>query len=279
MSLLTRPGATLAYKLHGAEGPGIPRVLLIQGVGVAGSGWQPQVDELAPDHQLLTYDNRGLGQSRLEPRAALSIEQMADDARALLDAVGWESAHVVGHSMGGVIAQELALKHRRRVLSLALLCTVARGRDAVRMTPRMMWTALRTNFGTRASRRRAFLELIYPKSLLASADCPALAAQLAPLFGHDLAEQPRIALQQAMALRQHDASSKLGELSGLPTLVVSAEHDPIAPPRYGRELATRIPGAQFIVVPQASHGVPIQCAPQINRLLIELFASANAVRE
>lgn len=279
MSRLARPGASLAYRLHGTEGPSSPKVLLIQGVGVAGSGWQPQVDELAPDHQLLTYDNRGLGQSRLEPGAALSIEQMADDARALLDAVGWESAHVVGHSMGGVIAQELALKHRRRVLSLALLCTVARGRDAVRMTPRMMWTALRTNFGPRASRRRAFLELIYPKSFLASADGPALAAQLAPLFGHDLAEQPRIALQQAMALRQHDTSSRLGELSGLPTLVVSAEHDPIAPPRYGQDLAARIPGARFLMIPHASHGVPIQCAPQINRLLTELFALANAVRE
>jgi aminoacrylate hydrolase len=206
MRSLNHHGATLHYELHGAAGE---PVLLIQGVGVIGNGWKPQVDGLSASHRLLTFDNRGIGQSTLAKGAPFSIEQMADDARALMDAAGWDSAHVVGHSMGGVIAQRLALTHPKRVRSLALLCTVARGKDAVRMTPQMMWTALRTSLGPKAARRRAFLELIYPKPFLVTADCTALAAELAPLFGHDLATQPPIAMKQAMALRRHDCSGEL----------------------------------------------------------------------
>ena len=82
----------------------------------------------------------GLGASTFESGGKLTIEHMVDDAVAVMDAVGWQAAHVVGHtlrhSMGGVIAQRLALKHRQRVRSLTLMCTVARGRDATRLTAR-----------------------------------------------------------------------------------------------------------------------------------------------
>lgn len=272
MPQLSHRGATLHYELHGDRGE---PMLFIQGVGVVGNGWKPQVDGLAANHRLLTFDNRGLGQSTLPADGTLSIEAMADDACALLDAAGWDAAHLVGHSMGGVIAQRLALTHPRRALSLALLCTVARGADAVRMTPRMIWTGLRTNVGTKAMRRRAFLELICAPEFLASADCAALARELAPLFGHDLAEQPPIAMKQAMALRRYDSSAELAKLAGIPTLVVSAEHDPIAPPRYGRQLATLIPGARFVEITGASHGVPIMRAAEVNQLLAGFLATAQ----
>ena len=264
-------GAALHYELHGHAGP---PVLLIQGVGVIGHGWKPQVDGLASTHRMLTFDNRGIGLSSLRRGAPFSIEQMAEDARALLDAAGWDSAHVVGHSMGGVIAQRLALAAPSRVQSLSLLCTVAHGADAVRMTPRMLWTALRSNLGPKPSRRRAFLGLIYPAPFLATADCAALAATLAPLFGHDLAGQSPVAMKQAMALRKHDCSPELSQLAGVPTLVLSAAHDPIAPPRFGRALAALIPGARFLEIPDASHAVPIQHAVEVNRLLAAHIAAA-----
>ena len=75
------------------------------------------------------------------------------------------------------------------------------------------------------------------------------------------------------AMRAYDATDRLADLSGLPTLVVSAVYDPIAPPRIGRVLAAGIPGARYVEVPDASHGVPIQCADQVNALLLEHFAS------
>ena len=103
--------------------------LLIQGVGVVGACWRPQVAALARHYQTLFFDNRGIGESTAG-HGSVRIEAMAEDARALMDEAGWDSAHVMGHSMGGVIAQQLALDCPKRVRSLSLLCTFARGRDA-----------------------------------------------------------------------------------------------------------------------------------------------------
>jgi pimeloyl-ACP methyl ester carboxylesterase len=90
--------------------------------------------------------------------APLTVAQMAGDALALMDNEGWETAHVVGHSMGGLIAQHIALTKRHRVRSLALLCTFARGSDATKITAWMIWVGLQTRIGTRTQRRRASLE-------------------------------------------------------------------------------------------------------------------------
>ena len=91
-----------------------------------GGAWAPQIEALSGRFQCLSFDNRGLGQS--QPLGArLTVEQMAEDALALMDAQGWASAHLIGHSMGGLIALQGALSARARVLSLSLLCTFARG--------------------------------------------------------------------------------------------------------------------------------------------------------
>lgn len=272
MPFIDHHGARLHYELHGKAGE---PVLFIQGVGVIGHGWQPQVAGLAAHHRILTFDNRGIGKSTMIKGAPFSIEQMADDARALMDAVGWISCHVAGHSMGGVIAERLAITHPHRVRSLALLCTVARGADAARIPAEIMGTALRVKLGPKASRRRAFLELIYPEPFLDTVDCDALAAQLAPLFGHDLATQPLIAVKQAMALRNHDCTSELPRLAGIPTLVVSATHDRIAPPRFGRQIAALIPGARCIEIPDASHGLPMHQADMLNRLIADFILEVS----
>ena len=142
-------GCHFAYRMRG-DGP---PVLLIQGTGVHGDGWQPQVDGLAGRYRCLSFDNRGVGRSQ-PVGAVLSVAQMADDSRALLDAVGWESAHVVGHSLGGPIAIQLALQSPTRVRSLALLCTTARGRDVFPLTLRSLGLALRMQVGPRVLRRR-----------------------------------------------------------------------------------------------------------------------------
>lgn len=141
----------------------------------------------------------------------------------------------------------------------------------------MLWLGLRSAVGTRRMRRRAFLEIVLPPAALAAGDAEELAARLAPLFGHDLAEQPPVAMRQLGALRAYDATARLGRLAAIPTLVVSATHDPIAPPRYGRALAEGVPGARFVEIPDASHGVTIQHAEQINRLLKEHLARAEAL--
>jgi pimeloyl-ACP methyl ester carboxylesterase len=247
------------------EGQG-PPVIFIQGVGVHGRGWTPQVEDLRADYECLTFDNRGMGASQ-PVGAPLTVEQMAADTLWLMDCAGWESAHVVAHSMGGPIAIEMALTSPDRVRSLALLCTVARGRDATTMTGRLLWLGLRSRIGTRRMRRRAFLDIIMPPGALRGVDRDALAAHLEPLFGHDLAEQPPIAMTQLSALRAYDATDRLARLAGIHTLVMSAAHDPIAPPKYGRRLAAGIPDARYIEFSDASHGLPLSHPARVNELL------------
>jgi pimeloyl-ACP methyl ester carboxylesterase len=105
-----------------------PAVLFIQGVGVHGDGWRPRVDELTRHFTCITFENRGVGHS-VPAAAPITITQMAADALAALEGLGIESAHVVGHSLGGLVALELALTARERVRSLALMCTFASGRN------------------------------------------------------------------------------------------------------------------------------------------------------
>jgi pimeloyl-ACP methyl ester carboxylesterase len=263
-------GCELAYRV---EGQG-PPVVFIQGVGLHGRGWAPQTSELSERFQCLTFDNRGMGASQ-PIGASITVAQMADDTICLLDALGWPSAHFVGHSLGGPVALEVAFKVRARIRSLSLLCTVARGRDATRLTRRILWLGVRSRIGSRRQRRRAFLELVLDPADAREADRDLLAAELEPLFGHDLAEQPPIAMKQLAALRAYDASARLSDLGGIPTLVVSASHDPIAPPEFGRRLAAGIAGARYVELSDASHGLPIRRAAAVNSLLAAHISEAD----
>jgi aminoacrylate hydrolase len=262
--ITTRHGTTLHYTRAGAG----PPVLFIQGVGAIGRAWRPQLEALAPDHTVIAFDNRGIGDSPLGS-ASLSIEAMASDALAIADAEGAGCFDVVGHSMGGVIAQQVALSAPARVRSLSLLCTFARGAQGARLSWDLLVGGLRSRIGPRSTRRRAFVELVMPREYLARVDRAALHADLADLFGRDLASQPPIVMAQLKAMGRYDAFDRLASLASIPTLVVSATHDRIALPAFGRQLAAAIPGARYAEIADAGHAVPIQCADQINRLLID----------
>jgi aminoacrylate hydrolase len=267
---LERPDTTIHYEVDGNG----PPVLMIQGVGVIGAGWRPQVDGLSNEYTLCAFDNRGIGNSGPIGRR-LSIEVMAADALALLDALGWERAHVVGHSMGGLIAEQLALDAPKRVTSLALLCTPEWGGQGAWPGLRVIWIGLRNRVGAPEARRRAFLELILPKSALTTTDLDAFAQQVVPYFGRDLAENPPILMKQVGAMRRHDIRSRLSSLASIPTLVVSADEDPIAPPAAGRATTERIGSARHVELPDSSHGVTIHRAEMVNRLLAAHWLAAE----
>jgi aminoacrylate hydrolase len=262
MGHVQRAGARIAYQKQGQG----PAVLLIQGVGLIGNGWLPQVQGLADRFTLITFDNRGIGGSEITS-GELTIETMATDALAIMDQEQIESFHVVGHSMGGVIAQQVALSAPDRIKSLSLLCTFARGKQATRLTLPILWLGLRSRIGSRVARRNAFLEIIMPSNYLRTSNKGQLAEELAPLFGHDLADQPPIVMKQLRALSRYDRRTDLAGLKSIPTLVLSATEDKIALPEYGRELAACIPGARFVEISDAGHGVPIQLASEVNALL------------
>jgi pimeloyl-ACP methyl ester carboxylesterase len=204
---------------------------------------------------------------------AVTVEQMAEDALAIVDTERWEKFHVVGHSLGGLVALCLALGNRDRVLSLSLLCTFAAGRAAAPLTTRMCWLGMRTRVGTRRMRRRAFVRLVMAPT--ANFDADALAEELAPLFGHDLGDQPPVVNLQLKAMRGYTTAARLGELAGIPTLVMNGVYDPISPPRVSRALADGIAGAKYVEFPDASHGLPISHAGRVNALLLEHLAGVR----
>ena len=239
---------------------------MIQGVGVHASGWLPQLPALTPHFTCLTFDNRGLGKSQ-PIGAKITLPQLAGDTLALMDAQGWESAHLMGHSMGGLIAQEVALTARRRVKSLSLICTFARGKDASGLTPAKFWIGMRTWVGPAASRRRAFLELTLPKGQLPD-DCGPLAEHLARYFGHDLANHPPVSMKQLSAISAHNVTPRLGELAGIPTLVISAQYDRLAPPASGKSIAAGIPGARYMEIADQAHGAPMLRADEVSQHLL-----------
>ncbi len=263
MATLDRGGSAIHYDVEGAG----PPVLFIQGCGVGGDGWRPQLDALKERYTVISFDNRGYGRSG--PAKEITVAAMSADSLALLDALGFDEAHIVGHSLGGVIAQQVALDAPARVRSLSLLCTFGRGRDGARLTPFLFWIALRLRIGPRAARRRAFLEMVMPDSVLRAMDRDAEALRIGRLFGRDLADNPSIMMQQVRALGAHDISARLGELAATPTLVISAEHDRIAPPARGRALAAAIGTARYVEIEGAGHGVTLQEADAINALLFE----------
>lgn len=258
----------IEYTSCGAGDP----VLFIQGAGVPGAGWRPQLEGLSDRFACAAFDNRGIGASAAVT-SVFGIEDMAGDAIAVMDALGWERAHVVGHSLGGLVAQSVALRARGRVKSLTLMCTFLRGTEPSRLSPWIVWTGLRTYVGSRAMRRRAFLEMILSDAERASAGrggLDAFAREMEPLFGRDLADPAAIAMKQLSGAKRFDASDELGKLADVPTLVMSGAHDKIALPAFGRALAAAIPNARY-EEHDAAHGLPITRALEVNARLAEHF--------
>lgn len=244
----------LAYELVGTEGP---PVLLVMGLGMRGRVWRPQVDALRADHRVATFDHRGVGESDPAP-GSFTLAELAGDALRVLDALGWSSAHVVGVSMGGMVAQELALAAPERVRSLALIATHAGGAGAWRIPLGGLARFLAVSLGRDDERFGALAALLYPRDFLRSFDREALLARMREHLGGRAPARTR--QLQMRAVMRHDTRARLAGLA-VPTLVVSCGRDLLVRPARQRELAARIPGARHVHLDEAGHGVIFQCAP------------------
>lgn len=249
-------------------------ILFIQGVGCIGNVWKPQIDVLQKNFDCIQFDNRGIGKSTGDTKN-LTIEQMVGDTMGLLDALGIERAHIVGHSLGGVIAYELALKVPKRVLSLALLCTFHRGKDVLIPTFAVIKNGLLTNIGTLSMRRKAFARMVTSAQTIQEKGIESIVENLTQIFGRDLAILPPVAMKQFRALTRHDSSHRLHELANIPSLVIAGRHDSIGRPKLGEKLAKAIDAKDFIVFEDSSHALTIHMAERVNELLFAHFRKYN----
>lgn len=229
-----------------STGEGDPPLLLIQGLGYTADMWHRVLAGLAAQRRVVVFDNRGVGRSSV-PEPPWTVEQFADDAMAVLDAVGAQRAHVFGVSMGGLIAQEVALRHPDRVVSLVLGCTHPGGREAARMDPDA--AAMLMDREPRSAREaiEASLPFVYADATPAEAIAADVEVRLRyPLRG-------KAYWGQLDAMRRHRGTfDRLGQIA-VPTLVLHGDADRLVQPANATLIADAIPGAELTWLRGASH--------------------------
>jgi pimeloyl-ACP methyl ester carboxylesterase len=238
-------GTELYYERSGEGEP----LLLIQGMSATHVTWgRPFLEELEPSFECVVFDNRGIGLSG-PAEAPFTIADMAADTAGLLDALGLETAHVVGISMGGMIAQELALAHPERIRTLTLGATYCGGPEGTLMT-RDDQQMLGSAFASREPEQvhRAMWEINLSPGFRADDSRFAAFSEMAQAFRAPLP----VIVQQMRACGGHDTSARLAEIS-LATLVIHGDEDRLLAPGNGRQIAARIPGAQLEMLAGVGH--------------------------
>jgi pimeloyl-ACP methyl ester carboxylesterase len=285
-------GIEIEYDTHGD--PGTPALLLIMGLNGQMTAWTDEfVAELEKrGFYVIRFDNRDIGLStwfddagvpdlgaalaagRLHP-PVYSLDDMADDAAGLLDHLGVERAHIVGASMGGMIAQTFAIRHPQRTLSLVSIMSTT-GDPAVGAThPHVIEAFLLAPQPT--NREEAMDAGVAGFKLAGSTGFPVDLARIRAQAGaaYDRAFHPDGAARQSLAvLNQPDRTAALGKL-GVPALVIHGEGDPLVDPSGGRATAAAIPGAELWTIPGMGHDLPPQLYGEVADRIAGVAAEAG----
>ncbi len=254
----------LYYEIHGSGYP----FVLIRGLGSNASHWYEQVPVFSPHFSVIIFDNRGIGRSS-KPEDSISIGQMAEDTIALLDELGIKKAHVLGISMGGMIAQEMALGYPQRISGLILACTHCGGTKAIRPPAEIL---------------KAFYNYL-------SIDAPSPNAEVLKCFFavRTLRDSPwvlqryqevslkfppskDILIAQVRAVMNHDTWDRLPYIQN-PTLILTGAEDMLVPPENSKILAERIPRAKLKIIKGGGHQFLIEQPAAFNKEVLDFLWS------
>jgi pimeloyl-ACP methyl ester carboxylesterase len=272
MPTFERGGCQLYYEVSG-DGPPL---LLVMGLATPAVGWTNQLPAFRERYRTIAFDNRGCGRSG-SPHGTWNIADMAEDALALLDRLSIARAHVVGISMGGMIAQELALSHPGRVGALVLASTYAHAGDDVREVAsrgRAIFGAADGNGRGGAAGGNAFAALRF---LMETSFSPGFierdGLRLFQLFTEGMPNglDARGLEAQGNAALAFDSRARLGSLAS-PTLVLTGDEDRFIPPSRSEELARLIRGARLVKIPGGSHAVNFEQPERWNALVLAFLA-------
>lgn len=253
------------YEIRGRGAP----LVLIPGAGSTLVGFARHVPVFARRHRVVAYDLRGTGRSEA-PDVPYTMETLADDLAGLLDALGIAAAHLLGASMGGMVAMHCALRHPAKVKSLILACTKCGGPHEIPVDAEIMayWTrppgpSPRENIleSLRFTMSRDFIE-----------NNPEIIEQVVK---QSLAAPPpyntaRSAMFQIGAITGHDVYDRLPEIRA-PALVIHGDADRMAPPGNARILAERIPKAELVMLPGLGHAFTLEAFEESNRLMLDFL--------
>jgi 3-oxoadipate enol-lactonase len=252
-----------------AGNDGEPPLVLITGLSGSCRGWQPlQVPEFVATRSVLIFDNRGTGQSE-DPGDSFTTADLAADTAGLLDALEIERADVLGASMGGMIAQEIALAAPERIRKLVLVGTYARP-DAKRQMLLEDWAAQARRTNSLGDMLRQRLLWTLQDETLEQRD---LIDSMVEFFEkEENPTTPDLFARQCDACVAHDTADRLREISQ-PTLVVCGRNDQFTPPSFHRELADEIPNAHLVTLSYGGHLVMAESAERFNQIVLQFLDS------
>ncbi len=262
-------GIDLYYEIHGTG----PLLVLIAGVGYGLWFWHKIAPALAGHFQVITFDNRGAGQTD-KPDGPYTVPMMAADTAGLLDALGIQRAAVLGHSLGGYIAQELVLARPELVGRLILAATNHGGPNAIPITAEAL--EVLTN------REGDPVELV--KRGIAVAAAPGFVERYPDVAQELLAyrltnpvppAQYQAQVMAGAAMATTSFEDRLHEIR-VPTLVLFGEHDKVVPPGNAELLARKIPGAQVKLLPGVGHIFPVEDPDATVAALLDFLTDCTA---
>lgn len=254
MAIAQANGQQLYYEIHGEGEP----LLCVHGLSCDTLAWIPQIAAFPSEYRTVIFDNRDVGQSSMSG-PGYEIADMARDALALADELELESFHLLGISMGGAIAQEIALQAPGRIRTLTLTVTFSTGGNYS--------SKLAEVWGARVmqiSHEQHVDELMLMNHSEEFFENPDMVAFVRTAMLQNPHPQPPEAFgRQLAACSRHDTRDRLGSLT-MPTHVIGGEHDILVPVWKSREIASAMPGAQLDVLPAAPHGLSLERAEEFN---------------
>ena len=253
----------LYYEEHGHG----PALLCIQGLAADVSGWRPQIPVWSRHFRVIVFDNRDVGRS-FYATEAYGVPAMAGDALALANALGLERFHLLGSSMGGAIAQELALRAPERVLSLTL--AVSYGGNGVLGRERTRLALAAAEHQSDEDRAAALMVLTLSEQSFDEVG-DQLRAMRKMVLSYPHRQRREGYLRQLHASAGHEARDRLGTLR-MPVHVIGAEQDAFVPVWKSRELAHLIPGARLSIIEGAAHAVNLERTAQYNALVLDFLS-------
>jgi 3-oxoadipate enol-lactonase len=236
------------YEIHGEGEP----LLMIQGYSFYSGHWMTLVPEMAAHFKAIIFDNRGTGRTDKPVEPPYTMKMMAADAKGLLDAIGIDKANVFGVSMGGMIAQEFALTYPDAVFNLIIGCSTCGGTESVAPTAEaraFLFNPEMAKFSVE-ERARATAPWLWTRDFI---DANPQAVDALVSITTKYPTPPEGFAGHAQAIMSHNTCDRLPQIK-VPTLVIAGDSDRLIPPENSKVIASKIPGAELVIVPNAGHG-------------------------